>query len=263
MRAPLLPVVAIVLATAAPARAAPRTTGTTFAPPPGFARVDVAAGSFGAYLRALPLRAPHTGVTSYRGDAILDGDDPRLAAVAELDVGTRDLQQCADSIVRLDAEWRFATGRGAQIRYAIGRDALAWPRWAAGDRPLVHDDRVAWVHRTRADASHAALRAYLDVVFAWAGTEALADSAARVRRADVAPGDFFVLGGHPGHAVLILDVAVDAHGHRRALLGQGYMPAQDFHVLAHDGDAWFSLDDDEVATPFWRPFPWSALRRLR
>ncbi len=40
--------------------------------------------------------------------------------------------------------------------------------------------------------------------------------------------------GAPGHAVLVLDLATDAQGHRVVLLGQGFMPAQSFSVL-HPG----------------------------
>jgi hypothetical protein len=241
-----------------------RTLADSFAPPAEFRRVAVADGSFGAWLRQLPLRAPGSPVRAFDGELIHAGDDPRVAAVAELDVGARDLQQCADSIIRLDAEWRFAAGHGAQISYPIGHGSkLQWTRWAAGERPRISDDdRVTWRRGARADDSHAQLRAFLDVVFGWAGTATLEDGTRRVPRAQLRPGDFFVLGGHPGHAVLVLDVVEDGAGHRRALLGQGYMPAQDFHVLAHDGDPWFSLDGDTVVTPFWRPFPWTALHRL-
>jgi hypothetical protein len=71
------------------------------------------------------------------------------------------------------------------------------------------------------------------------------------------------MGGSPGHAVLILDIAESKDGRRVALLGQGFMPAQDFHVLrAPDGSPWFSLDGDNVETPFWKPFGWKSLRRL-
>jgi len=241
-----------------------RSLADSFAPPPGFHRVDVAGGSFGAWLRRLPLRAPGSPVRAFDGSVVHAGDDARVAAVAELDVGTRDLQQCADSIIRLDAEWRFAANHRAQIAYPIGHGSrLAWTRWAAGERPRISDhDRVTWRRGARADDSHAALRAFLDVVFGWAGTATLEDGTKRVPRAQLRAGDFFVLGGHPGHAVLVLDVVEDDAGHRRALLGQGYMPAQDFHVLAHGGDPWFSLDGDTVDTPFWRPFPWTALHRL-
>ncbi len=81
-----------------------------------------------------------------------------------------------------------------------------------------------------------------------------------------APGAFFVLPGGPGHAVLVLDLAVDHQGHRIALLGQGYMPAQDFQVLASQEVAispWFSLDGEHLTIAFWpAPFPWSSLHRF-
>ena len=64
--------------------------------------------------------------------------------------------------------------------------------------------------------------------------------------------------------MLVLDVAEDGTGHRVALLGQGFMPAQSFHVLASAPElGWFSLDGDQVATPFWAPFPWANVRRLQ
>ena len=74
-----------------------------------------------------------------------------------------------------------------------------------------------------------------------------------------------MLPGGPGHAVVVLDVAADGRGGRVALLGQGFMPAQEAHVLAPAaGEVWFDLDVDAVDTPFWpEPFPWSALRRMR
>jgi len=233
-------------------------------PPPGAHRVAVARDSFGAWLRGLPVRAPGTPVRSFRGDVLRDGNDRRVAAVVEMDVGSRDLQQCADAIMRLDAEWRYTMNRGDQIAYPLGhRQQLAWKPWAQGQRPHIGErDRVSWTPRARPDDSHQALRAYLDVVFTWAGTASLAEATPSVARAELRAGDFFIVGGHPGHGVLVLDVAEDDRGHRWALIGQSFMPAQDFHVLAHDGDPWFSLDGDTVVTPFWPAFSWSTLRRL-
>ncbi|HKA91771.1 MAG TPA: DUF4846 domain-containing protein [Haliangiales bacterium] len=220
---------------------ATRPLDAPFPPPAGMARVEVEEGSFGAWLRRLPLRPPGAPVRSFKGVQILAGDDPRLAAVAELDVGTRDLQQCADSILRLHAEWMWDAGRAGELDY-----------------PLVDGKRVSFRGTTRE-----AFRRYLVHIFAYASTLSLDKYARKVDRADVRPGDFFVMGGSPGHAVLILDIARDKDGRRAALLGQGFMPAQDFHVLrAPDGTAWFPLDGDEIATPFWRPFRWKNLRRL-
>ncbi|WP_224244411.1 DUF4846 domain-containing protein [Hyalangium gracile] len=236
----------------------------TFPAPPGYTRVAVEPSTFGAWLRGLPLRPEGTPVRDFQGGQVLAGDDSRLAAVAELEVGTANLQQCADSIIRLHAEWLWAQGQKERIAYRFtSGDLASWTRYAAGERAKISGSKVKWVRGANADSSRAAFRSYLDLVFTYAGTLSLQAEKKRPSREDVRPGDFFVLGGSPGHAVLVLDVAVNAEGKRLALLGQGFIPAQDFQVLspAQDGP-WFSLDGEEVATPFWKPFPWSSLRRL-
>ena len=238
---------------------------SAFAPPKGYTRVAVEPGSFSAWLRGLPLRARGTPVRHFRGGEVLAGDDARLAAVAELDVGTANLQQCADSVIRLHAEWLWSGNQRERIAYRFtSGDLASWPRYAAGERAKVTGSKVAWVRSAKADASRATFRTYLDLVFNYAGTLSLEPLKTRPAREDVRPGDFFVLGGSPGHAVVVLDVAANPEGRRVALLGQGFMPAQDFHVLSPGGDdaPWFPLDGDAVTTPFWKPFPWSSLRRF-
>jgi hypothetical protein len=233
-------------------------------PPSGYARVAVEEGSFGAWLRGLPLRPAGSPVLDFRGGEILAADHAALAAVAELDVGSANLQQCADSIIRLHAEWLWSRGQKDRIAYRFTSGHLAsWARYAAGDRARVSGSKVSWVKGGPVDGSRATFRAYLDLVFTYAGTLSLDAEKQRPKREDVRPGDFFVLGGSPGHAVLVLDVARNEKGERVALLGQGFIPAQDFHVLSPGEDGpWFSLDGEEVATPFWKPFPWASLRRL-
>ncbi len=206
---------------------------------------------------------PGTAVVSFRGATILAPDDPRLAAVVAIDVGDKDLQQCADSVIRMHAEWRRAVGRGDVSYKSLSGFPMPYERYRRGERFVLAGKDLAWTGGGRPDDSRATFRGYLDNVFMWANTVGLARDAAKVPRADVRAGDFFVLGGAPGHAVMILDVAVAADGKKRALIGQGYMPAQSFHVIrAADGSPWFSLDGDEVKTPFWAPFPWESLRRL-
>lgn len=236
----------------------------SFAPPPGYTRVVVEPGSFGAWLRGLPLRPTGTPVRDFRGGQVLAADDPRLAAVAELDVGAANLQQCADSIIRLHAEWLWAQGQKGRIAYRFtSGDLASWSRYAAGERAKISGSKVKWVQSATADSSRASFRAYLDLVFTYAGTLSLQEEKQRPSRESVRPGDFFVLGGSPGHAVLVLDVAENTAGERVALLGQGFIPAQDFQILSPGQDGpWFSLQGDEVATPLWKPFPWSSLRRL-
>ncbi|MET0404667.1 MAG: DUF4846 domain-containing protein [Cystobacter sp.] len=232
-------------------------------PPRGYARVALEEGSFGAWLRDLPLRPVGAAVRDYQGRRILAATDGALAAVAELDVGRGDLQQCADSLIRLHAEWLWSRGETQRIAYRFTSGHLAsWPRYAEGERARVSGSKVTWAKDGAVDGSRASFRKYLDMVFTYAGTLSLASGAKRPAREDVRPGDFFVLGGSPGHTVMVLDVARDDAGRRVALLGQGFTPAQDFHVLSPGrAGPWFSLEEESVVTPFWAPFPWSSLRR--
>ena len=237
-----------------------------FAAPQGFARVALSPASFGAWLRALPLAPAGSAVRSFRGAVVLPADHDSLAAVVDLDVGDQDLQQCADSVIRLHAEWLFARGRrDASYRAASGAP-MPFARWAHGERMVASKLTFTWSPAARADGSHASYRRWLDGVFTYANTGSLARDADKVPEADLSPGDFVVQAGAPGHAVLVLDVARAAGGRRALLLGQGFMPAQSFHVLrpAAGAGPWFIVEPGAGAleTPFWTPFPWKALRRF-
>lgn len=236
------------------------------APPPGFTRVATKEGSFAAFLRDLPLRPEHTPVRAYTKEVLHEADDPRIHAVVELDVSPTDIQQCADSVIRLHAEWQWTSGKRDAIGYHfLSGDLATWPHYRAGERPIVDGNRVRFQNSASPKDDHVTFRKYLDMVFNYASTISLAGKSSRaVPKEELQAGDFFVLPGGPGHAILILDVASDERGHKVALLGQGYMPAQDFQVLATSaGSPWFSLDGDEVDTPFWPvPFPFSSLHRM-
>jgi len=235
--------------------------------PKGYERVDLPDGSFGNWLRGLPLRDASAEVRAYDGSVLRRADDRRVWAVAELDVSPIDVQQCADSVIRLHAEWLWSRGERAKIGYHfLSGDFARYQAYAAGERPQVDGNKVKWARTSAASDGRKTFRGYLDMVFNYASTISLAHRAQKLDKAELAPGDFFVLPGGPGHAILILDVAVDANGKRVALLGQGFMPAQDFHVL-ESGEAgvspWFSLEGESVDTPFWpEAFPWSSLRRF-
>ena len=90
--------------------------------------------------------------------------------------------------------------------------------------------------------------------------------ASLIELADAGIGDIFIHGGSPGHVVMIADVCENEEGHRAYLLAQGYMPAQEFHVLknpAHDEDPWYYAE--EIEYPFVTPeyvFEEGSLKRL-
>lgn len=234
-----------------------------FPPPLGFEREALPVGSFGQWLRGLPLLPAGAPVLLFDGRP--KGRQDVHAAVIDLEVGRRDLQQCADAVMRLRAEYLFASGRPAEIAFdATSGDRLPFARWARGERPVVEAGgrRLRWAAGSRADGSHAALRRYLDVVFGYAGSYSLARELRPVPSAGLQPGDVFIQGGFPGHAVIVLDSARASDGRRVFLLAQSYMPAQQVHVLLRpDGHgAWYALEPEApLATPEWT-FPPGSLR---
>jgi hypothetical protein len=223
-------------------------------------------GSFGAWLRGLPLKASgapvllYTGVPKFRQDVHV--------AVVDIDVGTRDLQQCADAVMRLRAEWLFAVGRAHEIAFNDTGSAkpIAFARWAAGERPRLSGRSLSWSRSAAPDGAYASFRRYMDVVFAWAGTYSLERELKPAAPADMAAGDVFIKGGFPGHAVLVADVVENrTTGEKRFLLLQSYMPAQEIHVLKNpadaDGSPWYPLAfGDRLVTPEW-VFARDSLRR--
>jgi hypothetical protein len=236
-----------------------------FEPPVGYTRVGLPKGSFGAWLRELPLAEAGTPVRSYDGALLLPADHDNVAAVTTLDIGKADLQQCADAVMRLHAEWLWHSGRASEASYASGGGAIAWQRYRDGWTPQPQGNKFVWTKTSRGRADdHASYRRYLDQVFSWSNTVALRQHSQEVDKSELRPGDFFILPGSPGHTVLVLDVARAPDGRTAALLGQSYMPAQSFQVLRPSPrQSWFALDDDNgIKTPFWPRFPWSSLRRL-
>jgi hypothetical protein len=237
-------------------------------PPRGFTRVPAAPGTFGAFLRTLPLLPDGALVVDFRGTPLYQGGKhPNIAAVVDIDVGTQDLQQCADSVLRMHAEWNFASKRRELAYKAASGTRMTYQSYVQGDRAVADGNKLSLKRQAGpAKDDHGTFRSYLDQVFAWANTASIERDGLRVAFEDLQAGDYFVLPGSPvGHAVLVLDMAKHDDGRVALLLGQGYMPAQSFHVLREtESETWFVVQkgDGQVRTPFWKPFPFTHIRRL-
>lgn len=215
------------------------------APPAGFVREPARAGSWAEWLRHLPLKPAGARVLTYTGAEKWRQDVH--AAIIDIDVGKRDLQQCADAIMRLRAEWLYTSGRPNEIAFND-----------------TDGKRRAFSRANRKD--YAGFRKYMDQVFAYAGTYSLEQELKPASLEAITIGDVFIKGGFPGHAVLVADVAVNkTTGEKRFLLAQSYMPAQDVHILKNpksaDGTPWYATAfGDTLVTPEWR-FPRTSLKR--
>ena len=239
---------------------------TRFGAPASFHRVEASPESFQAWLRGLPLRTDRTEVLAYDGSPLRRPS----AAVVLMDVGNRDLMQCADSLIRLHAEFLWGAGRADEAGYKFtSGDLSRWSDWRDGERFVVSGSSVDRRSGSSRPDNHSSFRRWLNLIFTYAGTVSLARDAALVtNNQELRPGDFFVDPGFPGHAVILLDIAENDRGDRIALVGQGFMPAEEIHVVrssvALDG-VWFPLPaspDGLLTTPSWSPFPRSAARRF-
>jgi hypothetical protein len=113
-----------------------------FNPPSGYQRVAVSSDSFGQWLRNLPLKPD--GAPVYLFDGTLKENQSAHGAVVDIDVGGEDLQQCADAVIRLRAEYLLVSGRAEDIcfRFTLPRREqqrdLGWGGlgYSCGPRPF-------------------------------------------------------------------------------------------------------------------------------
>lgn len=241
MRMTALLLLACSLASADPAPW-PRPLAEVYAPAAGAQRVETT--GFGAWLRDLPLREPAEPVRTYQG-AVVRGDFHAF----DIPLVPGDLQQCADSAIRLRAEWQKAEGLPISFHSTSG-DAMPWARYRAGEKAYVDGRHLAWKQ-----AAPATWEQYLSAVFNWAGTRSL--SYDTVAATAPAPGALLVLPGSPGHAMVVLDVATRGE-QTLVLVGEGFMPAQDFHLVRGPEAGWWPWSLP-MQVGYWT-FPAEALR---
>ncbi|MEZ4942295.1 MAG: DUF4846 domain-containing protein [Saprospiraceae bacterium] len=233
-----------------------KTVETRFPAPAGYVRLPADSTTFAAYLRRFPLLPDGSPVLLFNGRPKARQDVH--AAVLDIDVGKRNLQQCADAVMRLRAEYLFAQKRYAAIHFNFSNGFRAdYARWRLGERIRVDGSRVSWVGGGATSGSYSSFRAYLDMVFAYAGSASLEREMRSVEPAQLRAGDVWIKGGYPGHAVIVMDVAVHPDsGETLFLLAQSYMPAQQIHVLRNPAageSPWYSslTLQDGLQTPEW------------
>ena len=234
--------------------------------PSGYFRTEAEKDSLSDFLRSYPMKADGSPVLLYNGSE--KGNQQAHAAVFGLPIEAEDLQQCADSIMRVFAEYCLQTGRESQIKFYFTNGFLAdYSKWRDGYRIAVNGNDISWTSGGTYDDSYESFKKYMRMVFSYAGTLSMdVYESESITLDEVKVGDVFLKGGSPGHVVMVVDVCENEAGERAFLLGQGYMPAQEFHVinnLLHMDDPWYY--EDEITYPFRTAeytFPEGSLRRL-
>jgi Domain of unknown function (4846) len=202
-------------------------------PPVGFFRVEATSGSFAYWLRRLKFKKQKE-VYLYNGT--LKPNQSAQYAVIDIATGKKDLQQCADVVMRLRAEYLFSQKKYSEIVFQdYNEKKYEWK--GGGNRKL--------------------FESYLENVFGWCGSASLEKQLEKKTGIDdMQVGDVLIKGGFPGHAVIVVDMAINKKGEKMYMLVQGYQPAQDMHLLVNPMEAaispWYKLGSDEkIVTPEW------------
>ena len=239
---------------------------TRFTLPEGYTRITPEKNSFAQYLQNLPLKPEGTIALNYDG-SVKQPDDV-YAAVVNIDVGEKDLQQCADAVMRLRAEHLFAQQRYDEIKFNFTSGFTAsYSKWQDGYRISVKGNNVNWVKKSEPNNSYTEFRKYLDIVFMYAGTLSLEKELTPITTNEIEIGSVFIKGGSPGHAVIVVDLAENkSTGEKIFLLAQSYMPAQDIQILKNMEDSklspWYTTKfESKLETPEWT-FTKTQLRKF-
>lgn len=243
-----------------------KTLATRIHPPKEFTRVKQSLTSYGQYLRSLPLKPHGSDVKYYDGSTKYNHNVYK--AVIDLPIGTKNLHQCADALMRLRAEYLWKNKEYERIHFNFTNGfRVDYTEWMKGRPMIVKGNKTYWGTAKGARNTYQDFWKYMELIFNYAGTLSLSKELKSVPVNDMKIGDIFIQGGSPGHAILVTDMAVNEAGKKVFLLSQSYMPAQETQILSNPNDSknspWYSVDfGSTLYTPEWT-FSASDLKRFK
>lgn len=221
--------------------------------PESFVRKKGAEGSFEEFLRNYSMKPDKSPVLLYDGTE--KGNQDVHDAVFSMHIEPEDFQQCADSVMRIYAEYLYEKGAYDKIRFhLVSGFMFDFDTWRKGNKLVISGGNAAWGANASNDSSRESFERYLHMLFAYASTLSMHKESAQTDISDLQVGDIFIKGGSPGHVVMVADVCENEVGEKAFLLAQGYMPAQEFHILKNplrQGNPWYYVS--ELTYPFITP----------
>lgn len=223
-----------------------------FSPPKGYDWIEEKPDSFGYFIENFKLKPYGNQILKYDGTPI--ATQHLHEAVFDIDTGNKDLQQCADAIIRLRAEYLFKAKKFDEIKFHFTNgDLVSWNDYKNGIRAFVNGNSVSFKKVAEFDDSYENFRNYLDLIFNYAGTISLNKETKNVtKNSHLKTGDILITPGSPGHVVFIAGVCENKEGKRLFLLSEGFTPAQSIHLLSNPFEKnispWYNLDVDNSET---------------
>lgn len=218
--------------------------------PEGYKRVVYAKGSFQEYLRNYSLKSYGSKIINYDGSEYYW--QMGHIGVLDIPVPKNGLQQCADALIRVRSEYLWDKDRKDEIGFNFtSGHYCSWIKYAEGFRPKIKGNKVSFHKTAQRNHSKTNFYKYLNLIYTYSGTLSLYHELPKINKAeDLKVGDMLIIGGSPGHIVIICDEIVNTHGHKMYLLFQGNTPAQSVHLVKNlennSISPWYHLEKDAV-----------------
>lgn len=199
------------------------------------------------FLQHLPEKSGP--VVNYKGQLVSNRE--KHFSIINYDVGSRDLQQCADALMRLRAEYLFAQKRFEEIGFHfVSGDYYSFNAYCHGKIPIAKGNGVVFISSPPKEKNAVSLRTYLDLVYTYASTISLASELKTAEEFSI--GTVIIHPGSPGHCFIIMDEAITSSGEKLYKLVEGYTPAQSIYVLKNTSEPelgyWHSLKQGTITT---------------
>ncbi|MFS4483770.1 DUF4846 domain-containing protein [Hyunsoonleella sp. 2307UL5-6] len=218
--------------------------------PKGYKRVAYAKGSFQDYLRNYKLKPSGTKIINYDNSEYFWQQGH--IGILDVPVPKNGLQQCADALIRVRSEYLWDSNRKHEIGFNFtSGHYCSWTKYAEGYRPKIKGNKVTFHKMASKNNSKANFYKYLNLIYTYSGTLSLYHELPKINNVkNLKIGDMLIIGGSPGHIVMICDEVVNTQGDKLFLLFQGNTPAQSVHLVKnledHNISPWYHLQKDAV-----------------
>jgi len=199
--------------------------------PEGYVRSVYLAGSFQKYIQDYQLKEFGAKVINYDGSDY--GYQSGHVGILEIPVPSNGLQQCADALMRIRAEYLWDQNRKEEIGFNFtSGHYCSWKNYSEGFRPKINGSHVSFHKTAFVNTSQENFYKYLNLIYTYAGTQSLFDELPKLTSVnDIEIGDMLIYPGSPGHVIMVVDVARNDLGEKLFIFAQGNTPAQSVHML--------------------------------
>lgn len=246
------------------------TIGTRFNPPAGYKRVPVANDTFGKYLRDFELREYTTKPLAYDTAAktLANNDSAPAVSVLDMDlINKSNLQESANSVIRLYAEFLYEKGRFDDIAFNLLTTPafrLDFRTWSEGGRLIEEGNSITWCkehgdhckHRdVDTGTEYGIFKYYMQNVMLHSNISSLPSNMKSVSMNEVTVGDVIVYADSKVPDIIV-DMAENADGSKLLLIARGGNPASEIFVVRNESNAdlnpWHDMNKLLAGASFYR-----------